>query len=51
MSKIANYGCIGLSTWLNRVSKKEIGATFVTTFVLVGSLGKNWTETFWLFIG
>jgi len=41
--KISNYGCIGLSAWLNRISKKEIGATFITVFVVVGHLGKSWT--------
>jgi len=36
----SNFGSIGLSAWINRIAKKEIGATFVSTFVLVGHLGK-----------
>ena len=46
---VSNYGSIGLSSWLNRIAKKEIGATFITTFVLIGHLGKVWSNSFWIF--
>ena len=36
MFKMINYGSIGLSTWLNRISKKEVGATFVSIYVVAG---------------